>query len=180
MENLHNDIVLPLSFNNGYAQSCPGGYTTFGGRFFIMLGFLIYINCQYVTKFLVQTTDNTGERSSCVFPFRYNGQLYYECIHGFEDRSNPWCSTTFDYNVDMHWGYCVDVKCFKLVEDKKTFDDARIACKKENAYLASVHNEMEQCKTFQIIKIIIVLITLVLKRYIMYQSILDGFARTEV
>ncbi len=88
------------------------------------------------------TAGSNGARAPCVFPFKYKQKYYYECVT-FEDR-NPWCATTFDYDADNKWGYCADIKCFRLVEDKKIFNDARGFCKSDGASLASVHNEYEQ------------------------------------
>jgi hypothetical protein len=116
-------VVLPLSFNNGNEKTCPEGYSTFA----------------------VQTTDNTGASASCVFPFEINGTLYYECVTGLEGRANPWCSTTFDYDQDRRWGYCVDIKCFRLVDyEKKSYADARDTCQDEGGYLASINSELDQ------------------------------------
>ena len=41
----------------------------------------------------------------CTFPFRYNGKMYYQCIH---DSFGPWCSTkvTSAGDHDGHWGFC--------------------------------------------------------------------------
>jgi hypothetical protein len=114
------EVVLPLSFNNGNQDPCPSGYSTFG----------------------ITTKDNQGKDSSCVFPFKYNQTIYYECIT-FE-RNNPWCATTFDYDTDKKWGYCTQVKCFRLVSDAKRFSEARTVCKKDDANLASVNNELDQ------------------------------------
>jgi hypothetical protein len=64
---IQSEDVLPLSFtgdNDG--NLCPNGYSTFG----------------------IQTKNNKGEQKPCSFPFKYNGQYYYECVN-FENR-NPW------------------------------------------------------------------------------------------
>ena len=37
---------------------------------------------------LVTTTGGSGESDPCVFPFKYKGNLYYECIT--LDRNTPW------------------------------------------------------------------------------------------
>ena len=37
---------------------------------------------------LVTTTGGTGTSEPCVFPFKYKGTLYYECIT--VDKNTPW------------------------------------------------------------------------------------------
>ena len=113
-----NNIVQPLSFGDG--KPCLDGYTTFG----------------------VTTTGGSGESDPCVFPFKYNGKLYYECIT--VDKNTPWCATTADYDRDGKWGNCVGIKCFKFVEDVKSFTDARNFCAAEQASLASITSDYEQ------------------------------------
>lgn len=93
-----------------------------------------------------------GNVGPCVFPFKYKNKFYYECVT-FENRS-PWCATTFDYDQDLRWGYCVDIKCFRFVDDRKSFSEARKVCMKDDASLASVHNTIEQCNFYHKIKCI--------------------------
>lgn len=78
-----------------------------------------------------------------MFPFKYKGNYYYECVT-FEGRT-PWCATTFDYDQDLRWGYCTDIKCFRFVSDKKIFSEARKVCMKDEASLVSIHSSIEQC-----------------------------------
>ena len=54
------------------------------------------------------------------------------------------CATTADYDRDKKWGNCVQVKCYKLVEDEKEYFEARSACNVEQATLATINNENEQ------------------------------------
>ena len=63
-EVLANNVVQPLSFGDG--TPCPNGYSTFG----------------------ITTTGGSGTSEPCVFPFRYKGVLYNECIT--IDRNTPW------------------------------------------------------------------------------------------
>jgi len=59
------------------------------------------------------TVSGADPGQSCVFPFRYGGTLYNECI--FEGNApgdtEPWCSTLTDSNDDHvggqgNWGFC--------------------------------------------------------------------------
>ena len=40
-----------------------------------------------------------GTPDSCVFPFKYKGQLYDQCI--FEDSEKPWCAFNVRPYVDV-------------------------------------------------------------------------------
>ena len=52
--------------------------------------------------------------------------------------------------MDQQWGYCSQIKCFRLIDELETFTDARKICQSDDAHLASVHNELEQCKAYSI------------------------------
>uniref|UniRef100_A0A8C9THU7 Fibronectin type-II domain-containing protein n=1 Tax=Scleropages formosus TaxID=113540 RepID=A0A8C9THU7_SCLFO len=43
----------------------------------------------------------------CVFPFKYNGQLYFSCTSVDSKHERLWCSLTSDYDQDRLWGYCL-------------------------------------------------------------------------
>jgi hypothetical protein len=88
-----------------------------------------------------------GKKSSCVFPFIYNGVKYYDCVSdNSKNRTRAWCSTTDNYDRDKRWIYCIEVKCYRLVSEKKTFAEARKTCLNDGdgAYLASIQNDLEQ------------------------------------
>ncbi|OXB84687.1 UNVERIFIED_CONTAM: hypothetical protein H355_001164 [Colinus virginianus] len=44
--------------------------------------------------------------SPCVFPFKFIGKWFAECIHRSDDASPLWCSTTSDFDKDQRFGYC--------------------------------------------------------------------------
>ncbi|XP_062345985.1 cation-independent mannose-6-phosphate receptor [Cinclus cinclus] len=46
----------------------------------------------------------TDKGQLCVFPFKYKGKTYEECITEGKDR--PWCATTENYQGDEKWGFC--------------------------------------------------------------------------
>ena len=83
-----------------------------------------------------------------MFPFKYKGDTYYDCLsETIENRTSPWCATTDDFDRDKRWAYCMEIKCYRLVSDqKKTYDEARKACLSDGTTLASIQNELEQCK----------------------------------
>ena len=55
------------------------------------------------------TVDGSKVGAECVFPFKYRGTMYKECI--MIDDKQPWCSTKTD-SQDNHmldqgeWGHC--------------------------------------------------------------------------
>ena len=85
-----------------------------------------------------------GKKSSCVFPFTYNKVQYYDCLTAAENRTKPWCATTENYDTDKRWAYCMEIKCYRLVNEKKTFAEARKTCLNDGTKLASIQNEVEQ------------------------------------
>ena len=97
-----------------------------------------------IRSILVYSANKDGEVNKCEFPFTYNGTEYNQCITKTKTGvDNPWCSHTSDYDKDKKWGYCIDVKCFKLNPTRLSFSRARDSCMDEQASLASVHNELE-------------------------------------
>jgi hypothetical protein len=54
------------------------------------------------------------------------------------------CATTDNYDTDGYWGNCMEVRCFKIVEQRMTFGQSRDYCASENAYLASISTDIEQ------------------------------------
>ena len=88
---LLSNFVQPLSFGDG--NICPIGYSTFGGILFFNLIILKsiqkqnreFINCLFI---IVTTTGGSANSDPCIFPFRYKGEIYYECIT--KDRTTPW------------------------------------------------------------------------------------------
>ena len=56
----------------------------------------------------IPTSGASGGGASCVFPFLYGGQQYYNCTL---DNSTPemgaWCGTHYDVDTFRRWGYCL-------------------------------------------------------------------------
>ncbi|XP_027525200.1 cation-independent mannose-6-phosphate receptor [Corapipo altera] len=57
---------------------------------------------QYTGGDLCPPVTEKGEL--CVFPFKYKGKIYEECIT--EEKNRPWCATTENYQGDEKWGFC--------------------------------------------------------------------------
>uniref|UniRef100_A0A8C5X5C4 Insulin like growth factor 2 receptor n=1 Tax=Malurus cyaneus samueli TaxID=2593467 RepID=A0A8C5X5C4_9PASS len=57
---------------------------------------------QYTGGDRCPTVTETGEL--CVFPFKYKGKTYEECVT--EGKNRPWCATTENYQGDEKWGFC--------------------------------------------------------------------------
>ena len=57
------------------------------------------------------TTGNGGNRGkACIFPFKFNGKIHYNCIPTKRDP-RPWCSTKVSKGYrhvsgEKEWGYC--------------------------------------------------------------------------
>ncbi len=96
------------------------------------------VNVQTTFFFLItlvlpaSTCTLRGDR--CVFPFRFQGSLHYECItlnsKGEEDAFSPWCATGVDpVSLELSsrgaWGRCRPCKKKKRRRKKKEEDDRR-------------------------------------------------------
>uniref|UniRef100_A0A8C0J8H0 Insulin like growth factor 2 receptor n=1 Tax=Chelonoidis abingdonii TaxID=106734 RepID=A0A8C0J8H0_CHEAB len=46
----------------------------------------------------------TEKGELCVFPFKYKGKRYEDCI--VDEEKRRWCATTNDYDKDGKWGFC--------------------------------------------------------------------------
>ncbi|KAL4608947.1 lymphocyte antigen 75-like [Arapaima gigas] len=60
---------------------------------------------------VMHTTLGNSYGAPCIFPFRYNGSWYHECLP--DDSGDAamaglsWCSTTWDFDTDGKQGYCL-------------------------------------------------------------------------
>ncbi|XP_061097950.1 cation-independent mannose-6-phosphate receptor [Conger conger] len=52
----------------------------------------------------------TADGDVCFFPFKYMGTSYSECTKVGRTDGKLWCSTTSDYDKDVKWGFCQEVK----------------------------------------------------------------------
>ncbi|NXL83123.1 MRC1 protein, partial [Alectura lathami] len=97
----------------------------------------------------------------CVFPFKFKGRWYAECIPRTDDASSLWCATSSDFDKDQRFGNCPSKdtlhkdlwKTNPLTEthyqinsnSHLTWHQARKSCQQQNAELLSVtdlHEEM--------------------------------------
>uniref|UniRef100_A0A8C6Y4H8 Fibronectin type-II domain-containing protein n=1 Tax=Naja naja TaxID=35670 RepID=A0A8C6Y4H8_NAJNA len=46
------------------------------------------------------------ENLSCVFPFVYDGKLYFSCTTEGRHDGKRWCATTINYDLDKKWKFC--------------------------------------------------------------------------
>ena len=51
---------------------------------------------------------NVADGTLCYFPFLYNGVERTQCVVGGKVSSRPWCGTTYSYDTDGSFGYCVE------------------------------------------------------------------------
>uniref|UniRef100_A0A670ZKI0 Fibronectin type-II domain-containing protein n=1 Tax=Pseudonaja textilis TaxID=8673 RepID=A0A670ZKI0_PSETE len=52
------------------------------------------------------TPKEKMENLSCVFPFVYNGKLYFSCTTEGRRDGKRWCATTINYDLDKKWKFC--------------------------------------------------------------------------
>uniref|UniRef100_A0A803XKF9 Macrophage mannose receptor 1 n=2 Tax=Meleagris gallopavo TaxID=9103 RepID=A0A803XKF9_MELGA len=91
----------------------------------------------------------------CVFPFKFNGKWFADCIRRTE-ASSLWCATTSDFDRDQRFGNCPSKEFWKTnpltethyqinANSLLTWHQARRSCQQQNAELLSVtspHEEM--------------------------------------
>lgn len=68
----------------------------------------LILQCLVMRLYLSFSVTDKGQL--CVFPFKYKGKTYEECITEGKDR--PWCATTENYQGDEKWGFCSSSKYF--------------------------------------------------------------------
>ena len=109
-------------------------------------------------RFVCQSTScYTKTGKACIFPFKYAGRTYSQCITK-DNGDTPWCSTRVDEEgkyVDGHWSDChndceynncplgyvrstPDTTCYKIASLKQnvsSFDEAENICQNDRARL---------------------------------------------
>ena len=109
-------------------------------------------------KFICQSTScYTNSGKACVFPFKYAGRTYSQCIT-IDNNDVPWCSTGVDdqgHYVKDYWGNCQadcnynncpvgyvrafpDTTCYRIASFKervKSFDEAENVCQNDGGRL---------------------------------------------
>ena len=60
-----------------------------------------------ISRFKKSIAVETTKNEKCVFPFTYNGVMFYDCTKW--GGSKAWCSLTGNYDKDKKWGYCNSV-----------------------------------------------------------------------
>ncbi|XP_029109087.1 matrix metalloproteinase-9-like [Scleropages formosus] len=65
------------------------------------------ISGQIIDSWKTKIVEYDISPNYCVFPFKYNGQLYFSCTSVDSKHERLWCSLTSDYDQDRLWGYCL-------------------------------------------------------------------------
>ncbi|RNA20258.1 macrophage mannose receptor 1-like, partial [Brachionus plicatilis] len=105
----------------------------------------------------INTYGGNSDGKPCVFPFVFEGNVYYECGK-YGDRNQEWCATTTNYDSDQKWGFCsneyicengwieADSLCYKLFKSTSglTFDEANNICYSNNGLLAKIAGPKSQ------------------------------------
>ncbi|KFU84338.1 Macrophage mannose receptor 1, partial [Chaetura pelagica] len=109
----------------------------------------------------IYTLRGNAFGAPCVFPFKYNGKWYAECIPRSVNPGSLWCATSSDFDKDQLFGNCplkdtihndlwktnpVTETHYQInAESLLTWHQARKSCQQQNAGLLSVtdlHEEM--------------------------------------
>ena len=53
---------------------------------------------------IITTCGGNGGNATCVFPFIFGGVSWNQCT--YYGKTQRWCSTTSNYDVNQTWGYC--------------------------------------------------------------------------
>lgn len=54
----------------------------------------------------VLTAQGNSNGAACHLPFLRSGKLYWSCTTD-TSPNNVWCATTYDFDTDGKWGYCL-------------------------------------------------------------------------
>ncbi|XP_053554324.1 lymphocyte antigen 75 isoform X2 [Bombina bombina] len=54
----------------------------------------------------IYTRDGNSNGKPCELPFVYEGKVYHDCIPAMNE-TKEWCATSFNYDSDKKWGYCL-------------------------------------------------------------------------
>ncbi|NWW90882.1 MRC1 protein, partial [Rhynochetos jubatus] len=109
----------------------------------------------------VYTLGGNAFGAPCVFPFKFNGKWYAECIPQTDNPATLWCATSSDFDKDQVFGNCPlkdtihnDLWKTNPVTETRyqinsksllTWHQARKSCQQQNAELLSVtdlHDQM--------------------------------------
>nr|XP_056717155.1 lymphocyte antigen 75 [Euleptes europaea] len=82
------------------------------------------------------TREGNSYGKPCEFPFLCNKSWHYDCIHNDRFPDGEWCSTTYDFDQDRKWGYCL--KPEDGCQNTWEYDEASGSCLQLNprAYLS--------------------------------------------
>ncbi len=123
---------------------------------------------QCVNTPIISTGGNSNKKP-CVFPFKYNNIMHYQCSferHPFFNNKK-WCCTNADCDSQFEWGECPETNnplqttnncptkdytsvdggknCYKIVNEKKKWNEAKKYCEdNENATLVTITDGFEQ------------------------------------
>ncbi|KFV05821.1 Macrophage mannose receptor 1, partial [Pterocles gutturalis] len=108
----------------------------------------------------VYTLGGNAFGAPCVFPFKFNGKWYAECIPQSDDAGSFWCATSSDFDKDQFFGNCplkdtihndlwktnpVTGTHYQInSESLLTWHQARKSCQQQNAELLSVTDRHEE------------------------------------
>ncbi|KAL8183356.1 UNVERIFIED_CONTAM: hypothetical protein K2H54_038018 [Gekko kuhli] len=102
------------------------------------------------------TREGNSYGKPCEFPFLFNNTWQYDCISNDVFEDGEWCSTTYNFDQDRKWGYCLKPEdgcqntweydeasgsCYQLnAQGFLSWKEAYVSCQRQGADLLSITN----------------------------------------
>ena len=107
MAQCHCEWTLSLLFSDRVSVGLLAGKLTLQQRECEILSKFIFL-FEPAFCFSVRSSRGNSNGADCKFPFLHNNKEYGRCLISPElSRFEPWCSTTYNYDADKKWGYCI-------------------------------------------------------------------------
>ncbi|XP_073448057.1 matrix metalloproteinase-9-like isoform X2 [Aquarana catesbeiana] len=100
--------VFPFLYKSTWYMDCTGDGTS-DGRIWCSITADYHKDkkwgyCQLKT---IYTIGGNANGQPCVSQFNYKSKWYWGCTTDGSSEGHRWCSTTWNYDMDKKWGYCL-------------------------------------------------------------------------